>query len=139
MKRITRSSILALAVGVAVSLSACGGQSQDEKAVSTLKEVAKALNSNKVEGERTKEEVRAWPAKFCSLNVKMTREQIRQVMGEPTMTFNDSNANQDQWSGYNVSLTAFYDIDDKVETLADSTGESNLPCASNRKASGESF
>lgn len=79
-------------------------------------------------GEPTKAEVRAWPAKFCSLEKGMTRDEVRAVMGEPTEEYSGPDANQDQWDGYEVNVTAFYDIDDRVLQLDDSTGTSNLPC-----------
>lgn len=82
---------------------------------------------------RSNIEVKSWLAKFCSLEPGMTRTEVREVMGEPTESFNDSTANQDSWSGYNVNVTAFYDIDDRVEQLDDSTGTSNLPCPSGRR------
>lgn len=78
--------------------------------------------------EPTKTEVKAWPAKFCSLKEGMTRDQVREVMGEPTSEYFGADANQDEWDGYHVSVTAFYDIDDRVQQLDDSTGTSELPC-----------
>lgn len=78
--------------------------------------------------EPTKAEVRAWPAKFCSLKEGMTRDQVREIMGTPTSEYFGADANQDEWDGYHVSVTAFYDIDDRVQQLDDSTGTSELPC-----------
>jgi hypothetical protein len=80
-----------------------------------------------------KEVVASWPEKFCSLVIGMTRDEVQAVMGAPTSSFSDSSANQDEWDGYEVSVTAFYDIDDMVQQLDDSTGTSDLPCESSRK------
>jgi len=80
-----------------------------------------------------KEVVASWPAKFCSLAIGMSRDEVRAIMGEPTSSFSDSSANQDEWDGYEISVSAFYDINDKVQQLDDSTGTSNLPCESSRK------
>jgi hypothetical protein len=80
-----------------------------------------------------KDVVQAWPGKFCSLTIGMSRDEVHQVMGPPTSSFSDSSANQDEWDGYDVSVTAFYDINDKVQQLDDSTGTSALPCESSRR------
>lgn len=79
-----------------------------------------------------KDVVQAWPEKFCSLQVGMSRDEVREVMGQPTSSYSDSSFNQDEWDGYNVSVTAFYDINDRVQQLDDSTGTSELPCADSR-------
>ncbi len=80
-----------------------------------------------------KEIVKNWPIKFCTLSIGMNRNETHAVMGAPTSSFADSSSNQDEWDGYNVSVTAFYDVDDKVRQLDDSTGTSELPCESSRK------
>jgi hypothetical protein len=80
-----------------------------------------------------KDVVQSWPAKFCTIQIGMTRAEARAIMGTPTSFFADSSSNQDEWDGYNVSATAFYDLDDKVQQLDDSTGTSELPCESSRK------
>jgi hypothetical protein len=80
-----------------------------------------------------KDVVQSWPAKFCTIQIGMTRAEARAIMGTPTSFFADSSSNQDEWDGYNVSVTAFYDSDDKVQQLDDSTGTSELPCESSRK------
>jgi hypothetical protein len=49
-------------------------------------------------------------------------------MGLPNVVFASSSSNQDSWSGYNVDLTAFYDINDIAIQLQDSTGTSGLAC-----------
>lgn len=126
-----KSAAALMAVG-AVGLAGCGGQSNQEGAQTELQQ---ALSEAGVTTVRTvpKETVRAWPEKFCSLKLGMKREQVRQIMGEPTSSYSDSNNNQDQWEGYGVNLTAFYDIDDEVKQLDDSTDTANLPCEQNRK------
>ena len=80
-----------------------------------------------------KDVVQTWPAKFCTVQIGMTRAEARAIMGTPTSFFADSSSNQDEWDGYNVSVTAFYDMDDKVQQLDDSTSTSDLPCESSRK------
>ena len=80
-----------------------------------------------------KEVVLEWPEKFCSLEIGMTRSEVRAIMGTPTQSYSDSSLNQDEWDGYNVGVTAFYDIDDRVEQLDDSIGTSGLSCDETRK------
>ena len=80
-----------------------------------------------------KDVVQSWPAKFCTVQIGMTRAEARAIMGTPTSFFSDSSSNQDEWDGYNVSVTAFYDMNDKVQQLDDSTSTSDLPCESSRK------
>lgn len=80
-----------------------------------------------------KEVVKAWPEKFCSVEIGMTKDEVRAIMGAPTQSYSDSSLNQDEWDGYNVGVTAFYDIDDRVEILADSIGTSGLPCEAARR------
>jgi hypothetical protein len=80
-----------------------------------------------------KEVVKTWPEKFCSVEIGMTKDEVRSIMGAPTQSYSDSSFNQDEWDGYSVGVTAFYDIDDRVEILADSIGTSGLPCEATRR------
>jgi len=127
---IRRVSAVIVALAVALAVTGCG-QSSEEKASST---VQKALEDAGMQVPDTvsKETVKEWPAKFCSLTVGMTRDEAVAVMGKPTSSYNDSTANQDTWEGWGIDLTAFYDIDDHVNQLDDSTGEANLPCDKTR-------
>ena len=114
-------------------LGACG-QSKEEKAREQFKQaLSNAGITTAPTATVSKEVARGWPTKFCSLTVGMTRDEIRAVMGEPSETYNDSSANQDQWKGWDLELTAFYNIDDVSISLDDSVGTANLPCGQSRK------
>ena len=89
--------ILIVAVSV-IALFGCSSKSDEEKAVEAIQEiVGDAFGSMPVEITVPKEVARTWPEKFCSLEVNMSRAQVRAVTGEPTLSFNDSSANQDQY------------------------------------------
>ena len=118
--------ILIVAVSV-IALFGCSSKSDEEKAVEAIQEiVGDAFGSMPVEITVPKEVARTWPEKFCSLEVNMSRVQVRAVMGEPTLTFNDSSANQDQYEAWDYSLTIFYDIDDLANIIQPSSD--NVPC-----------
>jgi len=118
--------ILIVAVSV-IALFGCSSKSDEEKAVEAIQEiVGDAFGSMPVEITVPKEVARTWPEKFCSLEVNMSRAQVRAVMGEPTLTFNDSSANQDQYEAWDYSLTIFYDIDDLANVIQ--SNRDNVPC-----------
>ena len=123
--------LLPLLLVLALPLGACG-QSKEEKAREQFKQ-ALVDAGVKPTTNVSKEVARGWPSKFCSLTVGMTRDQIRAVMGKPSETYNDSSSNQDQWKGWDLELTAFYDIDDVSTALDDSVGTANLPCGQSRQ------
>ena len=79
-------------------------------------------------GNVPKNIVRTWSRNFCIASPGMSRTQIRNVMGLPNQIFTSSSSNQDSWNGYNVDVTAFYDINDIAVQLQDSTGTSGLAC-----------
>lgn len=119
-------------------LVSCGGgtgSSSESAAVTEAPEIsANTYPLNEFgQPDVPKDVVQTWPDKFCSLTIGMTRDEVLRVMGQPTSSFSDSSANQDEWDGYDVSVTAFYDINDKVQQLDDSTGTSGLPCESPRR------
>ena len=51
---------------------------------------------------------------------------MQAAMGEPTLTFSDSSANQDQYEAWGYSLTIFYDIDDLANVMQ--SNYDNVPC-----------
>ena len=112
---------------VAFTLVGCSEKSDEEKAVEAIQEiVGDAFGSMPTVNTVSKEGARTWPEKFCSLKVNMSREQVQAVMGEPTLTFNDSSANQDQYEAWGYSLTIFYDIDDLANVMQ--SNYDNVPC-----------
>jgi hypothetical protein len=135
-----KKKVLVVGLVLAVATTACGGgsKSSDSAASTTAQEelvkVDDSYPLNK-SGQPIvpKDVVKNWPGKFCTIQIGMTRAEARAIMGTPTSFFADSSANQDEWDGYNVSVTAFYDIADKVKQLDDSTSTSELPCESSRK------
>ena len=70
-------------------------------------------------GEPTKDEVRQWPAEFCSLQPGATKAEVTEVMGEPTGEFDGSGGEQPQltYDAYGYSFTVFLDINDEVDQL----------------------
>ena len=113
-------------------LVGCSTQSASEKAVEGVKgaidEITetydKRFATTLVEVDEAT--ARTWPEKFCSLVVEMTRDEVRAVMGTPTLTFRDQTANQDQYEAWGYSLTIFYDIDDRAEIIQ--TNDNKVPC-----------
>lgn len=75
----------------------------------------------------TAKRARRWPAAWCSVAPGASREEIRGAMGEPTANYED----QDQWSGFGLNLTAFYDPDLAAYQLDVSSGD--VPCAQSRR------
>jgi hypothetical protein len=122
--------ILIVAVSV-IALFGCSSKSDEEKAVEALQEiVGDAFGSMPTENTISKEVARTWPEKFCSVEVNATRDEVQAIMGEPTLEFNDSTANQDQYEAWDYSLTVFYDIDDRAKQLQSNLD--NIPCESTR-------
>jgi len=122
--------ILIVAVSV-IALFGCSSKSDEEKAVEAIQEiVGDAFGSMPVEITVPKEVARTWPEKFCSVELNATRDEVQAIMGEPTLTFSDSTANQDQYEAWDYSLTVFYDIDDRAKQLQSHLD--NIPCESTR-------
>lgn len=66
----------------------------------------------------SKPEVESWPAKWCTVQIGMTRAQVKQIMGQPTSEFGaDTSTPQASWSAYDYDFTAFFDINDNVKQL----------------------
>ena len=129
-----RRAATAVLVMTTLALAACG-QTKEQTASSQLQ---KALGAPTVKADEsvTKAVVRTWPARFCSLKLRMSRSEVRKVMGKPTSSYSNSAENQDQWSGWGIELTAFYDMNDKARQLDDSTGEADLPCGEETRTTG---
>ena len=126
-----RSSVetgfIGLLVIVAFTLVGCSEKTEEEKGVEAIQGVfGEAFGSAPSENTISKEVARSWPEKFCSLEVNMSREQVQAAMGEPTLTFSDSSANQDQYEAWGYSLTIFYDIDDLANIMQ--SNDDNVPC-----------
>jgi len=66
----------------------------------------------------SKAEVESWPANWCTVQVGMTRAQVKQIMGQPTSEFGPGTSTpQASWSAYDYDFTAFFDINDNVKQL----------------------
>ena len=118
-------------VATAMFLVGCSSKTSEEQALEdAVKEFEETVAT--VFGEMSptitvsKETAKSWPEKFCSLETSISRDQVRVVMGEPTLSFNDSTANQDQYEAWGYSLTIFYDIDDLAEIIQ--SNNDNVPC-----------
>jgi hypothetical protein len=88
----------------------------------------------------TKAEVQQWPAKWCTLQIGMTRAQVKSVMGTPTGEFGpDTSTPQASWSAYDYQFNAFFDITDHVKQLdindysMTASEKAQLGCATERK------
>jgi hypothetical protein len=112
-----------------VLLVSCGSSTSEEKTAKDLVEVVEEIfgpsdsSSDVIVDESS---AREWPAKFCSLEIGSTREQIQKVMGEPTQLFRDQTANQDKYEAWGYDLTIFYDIDNKATQIQPNSD--NVPC-----------
>jgi hypothetical protein len=112
-----------------VLLVSCGSSTSEEKTAKDLVEVVEEIfgpsdsSSDVIVDESS---AREWPAKFCSLEIGATREQIQKVMGEPTQLFRDQTANQDKYEAWGYDLTIFYDIDNKATQIQPNSD--NVPC-----------
>ena len=128
--RMKRKTVLLVSIlPFVLLLISCSSSSSDEKAAKDLVETfLKNSGASEVASTATvvESEAREWPSKFCSLEIGATRDQVRKVMGEPTLSFRDQNANQDQYSAWGYDLTVFYDIDDKASTIQ--ANSDNVPC-----------
>jgi hypothetical protein len=140
MSYLINKKVLVTGLSLVLAASSCGGSSKSSdisESTTDQEQIAKVDDTYPLNdyGQPIvpKDVVNSWPAKFCTIQIGMTRAEARAIMGTPTSFFVDSSSNQDEWDGYNVSVTAWYDIDDKVQQLADATGTSELPCESNRK------
>ena len=140
MSYLMNKKFMATGLFLILAASSCGGSSKSSdssESTTAQEQIAKVDDTYPLNdyGQPIvpKDVVQSWPAKFCTVQIGMTRAEARAIMGTPTSFFSDSSSNQDEWDGYNVSVTAFYDMDDKVMQLDDSTGTSELPCESPRK------
>lgn len=125
-----RTISVALAVVILVAVSAgCSSKSPEEKAAEealvALQEIASELDSATA-STISRETAKAWAEKFCTLEIDMSRDQVRAIMGEPTSIFEDSYANQDSYEAWGYSLTIFYDIDNLAQQIQPNSD--NVPC-----------
>jgi hypothetical protein len=61
---------------------------------------------------------KAWPSKWCSARLGMTRAQMRAVMGNPTEELlPDSGNPQMSWDAFEFQFNAFFDVNDRVRQL----------------------
>jgi hypothetical protein len=129
-------------LAVVLLVVSCSSKSSEEEAAQPALEevqetVAEAVGDEVGEAkeavEVSEETARAWPDKFCSLEIGMTRDEVQAVMGGPTSTFRDQYANQDSYSGWGWDLTIFYDVDDRVRQLqSEDFASGKVPCESVR-------
>jgi hypothetical protein len=130
------------ALAVALLVASCSSKSPEEEAVEYAaealaglqeEEVVEALGGEVGDLEVSEETARAWPEKFCSLEIGMTRDEVQAVMGTPTATYRNQAANQDQYEAWGWMLTIFYDIDDRAEQLySNDLASGKVPCESVR-------
>jgi hypothetical protein len=130
------------ALAVALLVASCSSKSPEEEAVEYAaealaglqeEEVVEALGGEVGDLEVSEETARAWPEKFCSLEIGMTRDEVQAVMGTPTAIYRNQAANQDQYEAWGWMLTIFYDIDDRAEQLySNDLASGKVPCESVR-------
>jgi outer membrane protein assembly factor BamE (lipoprotein component of BamABCDE complex) len=108
----------------------CSSKSQEEKAVEEAVEALQEIvGASEPASTATvdRETAKAWPEKFCTLEIDMTREQVQAIMGEPTAIYEDSNFNQDQYEAWGYVLTIFYDIDNLAQQIY-TIDDDKVPC-----------
>jgi hypothetical protein len=108
----------------------CSSKSEEEKAVEEAVEALQEIvGASEPASAATvdRDTAKAWPEKFCTLEIDMTREQVQAVMGEPTAIYEDSNFNQDQYEAWGYSLTIFYDIGNLAEIIQ-TNDDGKVPC-----------
>jgi hypothetical protein len=129
------------ALAVALLVASCSSKSPEEEAVEDAAEALAGLQEEVVEAfggevgdlEVSEETARAWPDKFCSLEIGMTRDEVQAVMGTPTAIYRNQAANQDQYEAWGWQLTIFYDVDDRAEQLySNDLASGKVPCESVR-------
>lgn len=124
-----RTILAAISLPLALALAGCSSPSPEEEAV---KDAVEALEGILGETDSSttisidESTARQWPTKFCSLDIGMTREQVREVMGEPTGWSRDQDLNQDRYEAWGYNLTVFYDIDDRTTQIQPNSD--NVPC-----------
>jgi len=85
------------------------------------------------------EQAKQWPTKFCSLKIGMSRTETIKVMGKPTAQYsineaaNNGYQPQASWEAVDYNYTAFYDVNDNVKQLDDSSDQVPAQCAKSRK------
>lgn len=99
----------------------------------------------KIDGERdlddepeiSKETIKQWARKWCSLEVGMSRAKVKSIMGPPSEEFDGSGgeAPQVDYSGFGYQFDVFFDIDDKVKQLDFDPGDDviKVDCAASRR------
>jgi hypothetical protein len=125
-----RHTILAAVfLPLALTLASCSSSRPDEQAVKDAVEAPEGILGEPDSSATISEDestARQWPTKFCSLDIGMTREQVREVMGEPTGWSRDQDANQDRYEAWGYNLTVFYDVDDRTTQIQPNSD--NVPC-----------
>jgi hypothetical protein len=125
-----RKTVLIVSISLfLVPISGCSSSDSDEKATKDFTEAVEEIfgpSDTSSSVTVVESEAREWPSKFCSLEIGATREQVRNIMGEPTLSFRDQNANQDKYEAWGYDLTIFYDINDKASQIQANTD--NVPC-----------
>jgi hypothetical protein len=86
--------------------------------------IGRTTDDESAEGasQPTQEQVRRWPKRWCDVQVGMTRDQVRQIMGEPTEEYTAENTPsgfdpQMVWDAFEYHFTAFFNVDDRVRQL----------------------
>ena len=98
-----RSHALGLFIAlVAVATSSCGA-GDDASGKPIPPDAATDLDAEKVSTDTAL----GWPERFCKLRERMTREEVRSLMGEPTAEYLDASP-QDQYQAYQFRITIFY-------------------------------
>jgi hypothetical protein len=95
-----RACVVLLTIAL-LSVSACGDDDSD---------VAGILESSE---NISAEEVAQWPEKWCSVQPGATRDDLVEVMGQPTSETEESLS----WSAFNYQFNAFLDVQGHIRQM----------------------
>ena len=88
--------------------------------------------------ELTAAEVKQWPEKWCQVRPGMTKDEVVEIMGEPTDEYEGTNP-QVSYDAYEYGFTAFFGVDGTVRQLDINTIDLSeeqiaaIPCEETRK------
>jgi hypothetical protein len=144
--KITRKLIATSIACLTLGIAACGGGSSEKSAGLAAPTNGVASPTTSDEGLPSASMVKSWPSKWCEATIGMTRDQMRELMGEPTGEYTAANTPegfdpQMSWDGYQWHFTAFFDVDDHVRQLdindidLSSAEKASLACETTRTPS----
>ncbi len=109
----SRISTLVAAAVLTIALAACGSTTKTTTAHPVAVSAAPTTTSAT--------EASGWSAKWCTVQVGMTKAQVYAIMGKPTAEYQvdvaGSTNPQASWHAYQYGFTAFFDAQGKARQL----------------------